>query len=1085
MSTPQSFIVLKVEALSYAQTTTRMGVVLDGSAPFTIDAWINFNGLCSMAGILSQQNGFNFGIVGNALCLQIPGYPQILSDSSVQALDDIDWHYVAVTFDGTSVRFYINGQFNSLQSYFGTGTTSPNAFMIGSDLQATIQTVRVYNTVLSADTILGNMFNDPPTANITAYFDFTQSPPIDTGPNHFPIALLNGAAMVTDVPAVELSGTSYTVPLQNELVNPGGYQIDPYTVQAWIYVNSTVNPLQTVFINSDSESDTGMTLFLLWDSTVPGYRLVSQRGANLTANSLISTVTITMNAWVNVATTYDGTKLSLYINGTLDSSSPFGPITLIRNASDLVIGAGLSQGLAVISTAFQGYINRVDVWSIALSATQIALHMGAPPDIPTAGLEAVYDFTTNPCRNQVTQTPVGLNDGAVISAQEVMATSSLQVAAEKSPAPDSRLDLATIQRLRASVNLAGFVAEHRDSLLKAMESDVLTFADTAAKSKIRTAWMEQIRRMTDDPDSLRFWISSHRVGKDRVLLCHTGNESRVVYSSSSADVDDCTMWTVTLLFTVVAGILDAFFGLSASLTDRAISYIQQILRNPRVMAIMATGALMSSQTIFTLGSTLWNMGAFKQLLYMIVDLGFWAFLRVVAKLILKLVGVGAVDTIASLVATAATFIYVYTQKPSSCDPLPTLNLAAIKFNYDPTQASVDALSIRKNYTTKVDVPEWVSGRTNPADSPAAYSIAAVTGKSITIQVKFTASTNNSFSAQIQASGGGILGVVDPVTVNFLNGVSNPIFVTIPLNHHTLATGGVQVQNISWNWSYQLSGGSWTSMGSSYHRIYALLATPTMPWIQASTSSETQLPWTAILDYACVWAAGKTTETDIATAVTQEVNTNIGLSYDTNAGAPFFTDTTPGGDMRFMATKFVNYLSGVVLSSRANCTDCATMVATFSNILGCNLTESTMYDSVSGSGFSGFYCNKMIAIGGGAWAYPFPLQPFPNNVTFAYHEVAWMGSLGYNDNLYDACLQCDSGSNPWNWTDPSITHTPYLPVNMVFTNSPIPTTLPLATPFTSLYYRERLAQNSAQGITACVPHGPFPYYNTQNGRRQVY
>ena len=63
-----------------------------------------------------------------------------------------------------------------------------------------------------------------------------------------------------------------------------------------------------------------------------------------------------------------------------------------------------------------------------------------------------------------------------------------------------------------------------------------------------------------------------------------------------------------------------------------------------------------------------------------VDLGWWALFRLIAKLVLKFLGVGAVDTIASLVATAALFIKTYVQeRPASCDPLPVVTVAEIKF----------------------------------------------------------------------------------------------------------------------------------------------------------------------------------------------------------------------------------------------------------------------------------------------------------------------------------------------------------------------------------------------------------------------
>jgi hypothetical protein len=262
------------------------------------------------------------------------------------------------------------------------------------------------------------------------------------------------------------------------------------------------------------------------------------------------------------------------------------------------------------------------------------------------------------------------------------------------------------------------------------------------------------------------------------------------------------------------------------------------------------------------------------------------------------------------------------------------------------------------------------------------------------------------------------------------------------------------------------------MATTSHRIYIVLSTPAAPWVQSSNSGETQLPWTDALEFACVWASGQTNEIGAATAVTQKVNAAIGLTYDTAQGASSYTQSA-GYESMFLCSDFLAYLnSGTGKGNKVNCTDCATIVTTFANLVGCNLSESTMLPAGGG----GFTCNEIIAIGGTNWAYPFP----PGN-GFSYHEVAWTGALSYINNIFDACLKVDSSSNPWDWSNPPA-HTPVLPTNMVFTTRGISPALPIPTPFTDQCYRERLAQNTAQGIGCCVPQGPWP--GTRSGRRKI-
>jgi hypothetical protein len=228
-----------------------------------------------------------------------------------------------------------------------------------------------------------------------------------------------------------------------------------------------------------------------------------------------------------------------------------------------------------------------------------------------------------------------------------------------------------------------------------------------------------------------------------------------------------------------------------------------------------------------------------------------------------------------------------------------------------------------------------------------------------------------------------------------------------------------------------------------------------------------------LDQACLWAAGKLNPFDAAAAVTQAVNSNLGLTYDISHGASKYTQAVSSTSW-FLCTAFLAFINQQPegKGSVVNCTDCATIVSSFANLLGCQLAAAVMASP------GGFLCNKIIAIGGGAvWNYPFP----PAN-RFAYHEVAWTGAFKHGDQIFDACLLADHSGNPWDWTDPVLPHIPALPVNEIFTNHGIVPDLPIPTPVSMAGYRERLAQNSAKGIGCCAPIGPWP--NARSGRRGV-
>ena len=411
-----------------------------------------------------------------------------------------------------------------------------------------------------------------------------------------------------------------------------------------------------------------------------------------------------------------------------------------------------------------------------------------------------------------------------------------------------------------------------------------------------------------------------------------------------------------------------------------------------------------------------------------------------------------------------------------------MKLEALKFHWDPTGKAVNALRIRKNFTTAAPSPEWTPAMTAAAESPAAYAIASVSAAVIQIQAKFTIDPSEPTTVTVSAAGGGILGDIPAFPVQFANGVSVPEFVTVSLPNHRLGAGsGVGVQDITWNWTWQSGSSGWQPLATTAHRIYSLLAVPTGPWLQSGDA--TQAPWTDVLDYSCAWAAGSTDLDTAAEAITTKIYGSLGLTYDHDDGMSKYTEWIEGADIyAFLCTQFLQFLAdGRGKGNVVNCTDCATFVTTFANSVGCDLFAAWMsnpdvFASSSSLKLEGFSCNEIIAIGATDMAYPFPSNGCGH---FRYHEVAWTGAGSYTDPLYDACLQINGSSDPWTAGG---TASPQLPILIPFTTQGDHPALPIATPFSDWSYRERLCADDADGIGTCTPVGPFA--RTCSGRRPV-
>ncbi len=323
--------------------------------------------------------------------------------------------------------------------------------------------------------------------------------------------------------------------------------------------------------------------------------------------------------------------------------------------------------------------------------------------------------------------------------------------------------------------------------------------------------------------------------------------------------------------------------------------------------------------------------------------------------------------------------------------------------------------------------------------PACYPI----NTSFVIEARFTAPatvTSADIWADDRRDGFGGLGADgnpgQRVTVTFSGGTSGFHRFMIRTQQTSILKHRVQ-----WAWrcgNVNGTGSGATHLGKSEHLIYSVLRTPQEPM---------DLPWIGVLHKACVWAVNQTDEIGAASRVTEQVNSGRGvnnnpvLGYAMDTGGAAYSWSTI-----FDCSEYLSRLNGGNGNGEyVNCTDCACMVTTFANALGCELYEAAMGDSSDT-----FLCNKIIAIGQSRWAPPWEGEY--DEGEFKYHEVAWTGSCGNADELYDACLKVDGDA------DPAVSpHTELLPVNIVFHVAG------------QIRYKERLTTNDVAGRAYCVPN----------------
>lgn len=344
-----------------------------------------------------------------------------------------------------------------------------------------------------------------------------------------------------------------------------------------------------------------------------------------------------------------------------------------------------------------------------------------------------------------------------------------------------------------------------------------------------------------------------------------------------------------------------------------------------------------------------------------------------------------------------------------------MELLAIQFNHDPTSSSRSALNVRHNDTTFVTVPEWQRGQFER--SVAAYAIRAVGRNRLTIRARLSSPEHAGRRMFVRArptplppamlafnSSGvgpvalraswdyeaGALGSAMARPVSFDAGGQAP-FADFELTRPPLLDRGVGAYDVRWTWeSSPDPAGPWTTITETRHRIYGLIDVPTLPWTQQPYSStNSQLPWTEAMEFAAKWARGQQDPLAAAAAVTTSVyglGSRIGYSCAFGAPANYSFQA-------FDCTAFLERLRGGFGNGRnVNCSDCATIVSTFANVLGADLSQSQMFNE-----WQPFAVNPAQLIG------QLLFTTVCGTGVFNYHEVAWTGDCDVNDLVFDACL----------------------------------------------------------------------------------
>ena len=369
---------------------------------FTLEAWVRPEAVEDEGAVISKTAGNFFSYQLYAGSREFAGIPEGFLGYEPWAWDDVEddtpltaktWNHLAVTYDGSLQRLYVNGELVNT-SYEATppAMASVGPLYIGGnedeeDFKGRIDEVRLYDRALDAGEIGADKsepVETPASSPVAAYsFDEGEGAVAEDvfGGND---GTIEGAIWSNEGKfgnALHFNGpwTCVTVPHAAELELG-----EELTLEAWVKP-SAVGDQPVIYKSAWGLLGYAMGVGVYEHAKFEG--LIGEGEGKF--ENAVSPDPIAKDVWSHLAFTYDGAKMRLYVNGQLvatETQSTPPP----AGQGPLAIGCN-----PLYPEDFDGLIDEVRVYDRALDAGEIAAdkdaRVQAPPGPPTPPV-AAYSF---------------------------------------------------------------------------------------------------------------------------------------------------------------------------------------------------------------------------------------------------------------------------------------------------------------------------------------------------------------------------------------------------------------------------------------------------------------------------------------------------------------------------------------------------------------------------------------------------------------------------------------------------------------------------------------------------------------------
>lgn len=301
---------------------------------------------------------------------------------------DNAWHYVTGTFDGSTIKIYLDGV--QVTSYSGAALTADTTKLsIGSHndnntcstqfIIGQIDDVKIYNYARTQQQIVEDMNagHPPPGSPVgspVGHWKFDEGYSTTANNSGNGGSTINGTLTNMASPATSTSGWTQSGKVGKGLVFDGtndyvaisdnsALSASNITVSAW--VNPTVNGSNNMVV---AKRETNFEYQFFVGDGAPNFTIFS--GGTGTGTTATSSQTLSTGTWSHIVGTYDGATVKVYVNGRLTGSASSSYVMSDTN-SPVYIGIDNTT----TGRYFNGSVDEVKFYNFALTADQVKMDM--------------------------------------------------------------------------------------------------------------------------------------------------------------------------------------------------------------------------------------------------------------------------------------------------------------------------------------------------------------------------------------------------------------------------------------------------------------------------------------------------------------------------------------------------------------------------------------------------------------------------------------------------------------------------------------------------------------------------------------